>query len=247
MMKRTTLFTAALILTSLQSLRAQELVKVEPFEKVTVSPHVQVTFTKGDQETVTIQNSTVDRSKVHIESKGRVLRVYLEGAKEITGNEKKEKGQKTKKSLYTGTVLTLVITYKTLEDLSVRGEETISLKSKLEQDSFGLTVYGASTIYFDELKLKEMRTTIYGESSLELKSGEITEQKFTAYGASEINAVQINNKITRATLYGEARLKLNVSDQLKVTSFGEAKVAYKGDPQISKGISVGKVAITKID
>ena len=233
------------------NLSAQEAITVESFNKVIVSPHVQATFTKGDKESVTIQSCSVSPDKVHIESNGKVLRVYLEGAKEITKNEKvkasDESGRTVKQSIYKGTVLTVAITYKTLEDLSVRGEETILLKSKLDQDNFYLNIYGESKVYFEQVQLKKLRTTIYGESTLEFKAGHIADQKFTAYGESKVNALGITNNISRATLYGESELKLNVSDQINVPAFGEAKIGYKGNPQIKKGITIGKVLIYKID
>lgn len=240
--------TAVFTYISLGNLIAQEVVPVNQFNKVIVSPHVKATFTAGDKESVTIQNCTVSRDKVNIELNGKTLRVYLVGAKEVTKNEKGyEEGNGKKKSLYQGTVLTVAITYKTLEALSVRGEETILLKSKLDQEDFDLNIYGESNVYFDNVQLKKMHTTIYGESTLELKSGNVTEQKFTSYGESKINTLGTTNRITRATLYGESELSLNTSDQINVTSFGESKVGYKGDPIIKKGISIGKVKIYKIN
>lgn len=232
-----------------QNLFAQKTISVEQFNKVIISPHVQATFTKGENESITIESCTVNSDKVKIESNGKVLRVYLEGAKEMTKNEKiyDESGLRRKEAIYKGTVLKVAITYKTLEDLSVRGEETILLKSKLDQDNFYLNIYGESKIYFDTVQLKKLRTTIYGESYLELKSGNVTDQKFTAYGESKVNALGITNKISRATLYGESELSLNVSDQINVTAFGEAKIGYKGNPQIKKGVTIGKVQIHKLD
>jgi hypothetical protein len=247
-MNKSLFFTVLLTLIGLKNMMAQDVHPVDHFNKVIVSPHVEATFTEGDKESVTIENCSVSLDKVHIEMNGKTLRVYLEGAKEVTKNEKlNEDGRNTKKSIYNGTVLTVAISYKTLEALSVRGEETILLKSKLDQDNFDLTIYGESKIYFNEVQLQKMHTTIYGESYLELKSGNITEQKFTAYGESKVNALAVNNSITRATLYGETELNLNVSAKIKVTSFGEAKIGYKGNPEIQKGIAIGKLKVYKID
>lgn len=227
---------------------AQEVVSVDHFDKVIISPHVQVVLTKGDKESVTIENCTVNRQKVNIESKGNTLRVYLEGAKEITGNEKtEENGRKIKKNIYTGTVLTVSISYKTLQELSLRGEETIRLKSKLDQESFHLLIYGEAKVSFDDVQLKKLGTTIYGESTLEIKSGNIIDQRFTAYGESKINTLAVTGKTAKATLYGESQLELNVSDLIKVTAFGEAKIGYKGNPQVKKGIVIGKAKIYQIN
>lgn len=247
-MNKLFLLTALVTLVSLKTVNAQEVVTVATFDRVIVSPHVQVTFTQGDKESVTIEKSTVSRDKINIESNGRTLRVYLEGAKEVTKNEKRnEDEEKRSKPLYQGTVLTVAISYKTMHDLSVRGAETIHLKSKIDQDRFDLVMYGEAQVDIDQINLKTMHTTSYGESSLNLKSGSIDEQRFTSYGESKIDALAIKNSTSVATLYGEAELKLNASDQIKVTSFGEAKVGYKGSPAIKRGINIGKVNIYKID
>ena len=240
-------FTAVFTFFTLENIVAQQ-TTVAHFDKAIISPHVQATFIRGEKESVTIESCSVSKDKVNIESNGKTLRVYLDGAKEVTKNEKvDENGHNVKKSIYQGTVLVVTVTYKTLEGLSVRGEETMLLKSKIDQESFNLTLYGESKIYFNEVQLKEMYTTIYGESYLELKSGNITDQKFTAYGESKVNALGIKNNITRATLYGEAKLELNASDQIKVTAFGEAKIGYKGTPEIKRGLSIGNAKIYKME
>lgn len=247
-MEKLILFIAVFTFAASKTIVAQEAIFVPHFDKAIISPHVQVTFTKGDNESVTIQNCTVSKDKIHIESNGKTLRVYLEGAREITSNETvKDSGDKNKKPLYRGTVLTVAISYKTLQELSVRGEETIRLNSKLDQDNFILTVYGESKIHVEQVQLNKLSTTVYGESSLEFKTGNITEQRFTVYGESKINTLGVTGKTAKATLYGEAELSLNVSDQLKVTAYGEAKVGYKGNPEIRKGLNIGNVKIYKLN
>jgi hypothetical protein len=247
-MKKIFMLTASLLFLTLANIAAQEVTTVAQFNRVIISPHVQANFIKGDKESVTIQSCTINKDKVNIESNGKTLRVYLDDAKETTKNERIYKdGREINTPIYKGTVLTVTVTYKTLDLLSVRGEETIQLKSRLDQEEFGLTVYGTGKVFIDDVALKNMHTTIYGESYVELKAGNIDEQKFTSYGESEVNALSIKSKVAKATLYGESRLNLNVSDLIKVTSFGESKVSYKGSPQIKKGITIGSSKISQIN
>jgi hypothetical protein len=235
----------------------QEAIKVAHFEKLIVSPHIETTLTEGDDESVTVLSSTVSADRIHIESKNNVLRVYLEGAKEWTKNEKysnkdedENEGRNgsgtNKKPLYTGTVLKVAISYKTLQELSVRGDESLEFKSKIDQDEFTLTLYGTIQASLPAVELKKMHTTMYGTCNLDIKSGSITEQKFTTYGTSEANTLAISNKITRSTCYGESKLKVNVSDLLKVSAFGEAQVGYTGNPEVKKGIAIGSVKVYRI-
>ena len=53
------------------------------FNKIIVSPYIQVTLVQGDQESVTVNELHVDTGKLHIEVSDKTLRVYLEGAKDL--------------------------------------------------------------------------------------------------------------------------------------------------------------------
>ncbi|HEY4335234.1 MAG TPA: hypothetical protein VGM89_05035, partial [Puia sp.] len=64
------------------SARAQSIL-VDRFDKVVISPYIQATFALGSEESVTINSIVVDSSKLHVETSGGTLRLYLEGAKEI--------------------------------------------------------------------------------------------------------------------------------------------------------------------
>ncbi len=219
---------------------AQTKTNVNHFNKVIVSPYIQVTFVEGSEESVTIENSTVDKDKINIEVNSNTLRIYLDGAKEITKNKTDyNNGYKEKHSIYNGTVVTAIVTYKSLEDLSVRGEETIVCKSLLKGDKFRLTIYGESHLILNEVKLGQLQTVMYGESSLEIKAGSIQSQKYVAYGEGKINSLAISGVTSKITAYGEADFQMNVSDEIKITAFGEAKLAYKGNPVINKGLHIG--------
>ncbi|MBE7178213.1 MAG: DUF2807 domain-containing protein [Mucilaginibacter polytrichastri] len=221
---------------------------VNPFTKIIVSQHVQATFVEGDKESVTIEKCTVDPGKLHIESDGGVLRVHLEGAKDIEKNEKVTRnGQTERRSLYTGTVVTATITYKTLRELSIRGGETQLCKSPIKGDDFRITVYGESNVTFSSVQLEKLQGVLYGESTLEFQSGSIGDQRYTAYGEGVINSLAVKGNSARLMAYGEAVFRMNVSGQITIKALGEAKLEYKGNPSISKGLHIGDLHISKLD
>jgi hypothetical protein len=227
---------------------AQTTTTVNHFNKVIVSPHVQVTFIEGNEESVTVEKSTVSNEKINIEVNGKTLRIYLDGAKEVTKSEAVyEDGHKVKRPIYKGTVVSAIVTYKTLNDLSVRGEETQVCKSLLKGNKFRLKIYGESRVFLNEVSLGELRTTTYGESYLEIKSGSITAQKYIAYGESKINSLGIKSNTMKITAYGEADFRVSVSDEIKITAFGDATLEYRGNPGITRGLNIGDLQIDKID
>ena len=237
-----------LFLLNVEYTQAQsKVINVKHFDKVIVSPHIQVTFIEGDKESVSIENINVSLEKLHVEVIGKTLRIYLDDAKMVTKSEKVD-GDKWngKRSIYKGTIVTAIVTYKNLEELSLRGEETIVCESLLKMEKFRLKIYGESQVYLNKVELKMLQTTIYGESFLEIKDGTIEQQKITAYGETKVNTLEVNNKTTKITTYGEGSYRVNVSENLKVTAYGNATIAYMGNPNVNKGIIIGETTIQKI-
>ena len=222
-------------------------VKVEAFDNVIISPHIEATFVEGDREMVTIEDADVPLEKINIKVEGKTLRIYLDGAKSYTKSKKvKYDGYKGKQQLYQGTQVVATISYKHLKNLSVRGEETIRLESPIEQNDFDLTICGETDVLIKSATLDNLKVVMYGESYLKIESGEANFQKYKAFGESEVNALGLANKSAKVTAYGESEFMLNVSERLKVTSYGESEINYKGNPSIDKGIVLGENSIRKI-
>jgi hypothetical protein len=236
--------TAGLLILTTSTLHSQTF-DIGSFHKVIISPFIEVTFILGDQERVVINNSVVDPGKLHVETKNGTLRVYLEGAKEIPRNPSRSRSNYNQ--LYPNHAVTATIYYKELDALSLRGEERFACLSPLSAEHFTLKLYGESAITFAEVRINDLQTTIYGESSVEIQSGSINKQSHTCYGEGAVNTAAVSGVKAKLTAYGEADFSMNVSERIKITSFGEAKLRYKGNPQIEKGISIGEVDIAKLD
>jgi hypothetical protein len=223
-------------------------IPVRHFDKVIVSPHVQVTFVEGNEESVSVEKCEVPAEKLNIEVRNGTLRIYLDGAKDIDKGEVTwENGYKHNRPLYRGTIVTATVTYKNLDELSIRGEETQLCKSPLKGDHFRMKIYGDSKVYLNEVDLGLLQVTMYGEGLLEVKAGSVADQKYVVYGESKINTLGINGNTSRITAYGEADFQVNVSDEIKITSFGEATIAYRGNPKINKWLHFGEMRVNKID
>jgi len=241
-----TVLSAVLLLVSV-SVTAQTKT-VDHFSKVIVSPYIQVTFVQGDEESVTINDIKVDRDKLHVEVTNKTLRIYLEGAKDIPKNEKDYSDDyEETHPLYNNTSVVATVTYKTLDALSIRGEEEQLCKSAITNDRFTLKIYGESEVTFNEFNLQELQATIYGEGSLKIKSGSVKEQNYTCYGEGRINSLAITGNTSHITAYGDADLKINVSDRIKITAFGDTQVHYKGDPEVVKGLHIGDILVDRMD
>jgi hypothetical protein len=218
------------------------------FHSVIVSPYIQATFVQGDQESVTINSSIVDNSKLHIEVEHGTLRLYLDGAKDVPHNQHDYVYEdKHYYSFYPKHAVLVTVTYKKLDRLSLRGEETFLCESPMSQDHFTLRVYGESRVIFTEVHFNKMYTKIYGESMLDIKSGAVNKQFYTCFGEAKVNTTAIYGHRAKVTAFGEAEFRFNVADRIKITSFGEARLRYMGNPDIVKGLHFGGVNVEKLD
>ncbi len=242
-----TLVLAAFLMGISLAMAQSATIAVKSFNKIIISPHIEATLVEGEEEIVVIENSDVPREKINVEVVNNTLKIYLDDAKTYTKSKKARNSESSyRQDMYSGTMVTAKITYKTLEKLSVRGEETISCISPIEQQKFELTVYGESKVYFTEMNLHSLAVSIYGESYLEIDGGSVSEQKYKAYGESEVNTLKMENSLTKITAYGESEFRVTVSDKLKVTSYGEADIEFHGDADVDKGIVLGEASIRKI-
>ncbi|MBW1299071.1 GIN domain-containing protein [Aquimarina litoralis] len=240
-------FLALIALSIAQLLAGQTKKDVATFDKVIISPHIEARFVESTEESVVIEESTEPEDKVNIEVNGNTLRVYLDDAKETTKHKTIVKnGVKRKVPIYKGKVLTITVHYKQLETLSVRGEQAAICESKLDTDTFRLRIFGESDITINEVDLKYLDVDIFGASTLKIKKGSIENQKITAFGESFSDLVGVDNENTKLKAFGEAEFKINSSNKIKLTAFGEAKLYYKGDASIHKGLNFGEVAISEI-
>lgn len=217
------------------------------FDKIIVSPHISAEFVRGDEASIVVEHITEPIEKFQYELKNGTLQVYLEDAKTLTKHEKSyENGWKQKKPVYKNTVAKVTITYVDVHTFSVRGEEKIHFSSPMNQDSCTLRIYGASEVTMSDVTLKNLKVAIYGESDLNIEKGTIGKQRITAYGASNVRSTNAETKDGKITAYGDGTFQFNVSDRLKITSYGEATILYKGDPAIKKGIVIGESTISRI-
>lgn len=231
-----------------QSSVAQTQKLTEDFNKVIISPHIETTFVQGNENAVTILENRVSENKVNIKVDSGTLRVYLDDAKTTTKYKKVVKnGVKMKVPIYKGKVLTIQVTYKNINNLSLRGKQRTLCKSLIDLDEFKLKIYGESQVTFNEVNFQVFNADIYGESQLTIKNGKISHQWITAFGESEINLVAVDNKTSKLKAYGEAQFKVQSSEHIKFTAYGEAELFYKGNPEINRGLSIGASTIHQIN
>ena len=230
------------------NLNAQKIIKLDSdFDKIIVSPHIEAVFKKGNELSIDIVDINVPIEKFNYELYKGTLQVYLEGAKTYTKNKKIViRNTERNVPLYKVRIAKVIITYTDVKIFSLRGEEKISFQTPLIQKECTLRIYGKSEVMINTLEVDRLDVSIYGDSLLNMETGSIKKQKITAYGASKVMASDVISEETKLTAYGDGIFKVNASEKIKVSSYGEATVLYKGDAVLKKGIVIGESTIRKI-
>ncbi|MFM8912244.1 MAG: head GIN domain-containing protein [Flammeovirgaceae bacterium] len=246
-----TLSLSVVALFSVFVLRAQEFTRsLASFDKIVVSPKINVVLTPGDKESVRIVYAHVDKEKIHASVSGNTLQLYLEGARFLDKRERysiddDDYHYRGKVSVYRNASVTAYITYKELRKLQVRGEEEITCTGPIVGDEFVLKAYGESEITLDSIHVEEFRMALYGENKVRVKSGTAKQQTYRLYGENKIDNSALKSEDITTSIYGEGRLKLFATNQVYITAFGEPMIEVLGSPDIRRGLLIGKANITR--
>jgi hypothetical protein len=241
-----TLLLAVICIGAVSLSLAQEISReLKPFNKIIVSPKVNLILEQGDQESIRLTYSNVDADKINIRVHGNTLRVYLDDAK-VTEKTYRV-SSKEKRGIYHDVSVTAYVTYKELEHLEIRGNQELTCNGPLTAERFTLRAYGENDINLASLKTEYLRTSLHGENDLKIKGGKAEYQKYNLYGVNKIDTQDLKSFSATATIFGESKIKLNTQDNLKVNAFGESQVSYNGNANVNKGLIFGPAQITKLN
>ena len=242
---RTLLLIVSLILV-IQFAQAQEITRdLKSFNKIIISPKVNLILEQGDKEDIRLVYSNVDADKINIRVQGNTLRVYLDDAKVTEKTYRTHDNQK--RSIYHDASITAYVTYKELEHLEIRGNQELTCNGPLQAERFTLKAYGENEINLASVKTEYLRTSLYGDNDLKIKTGKAEYQKYRLFGDNKIDTQELKSFSATTTIFGESKIKLNSQDNLKVNAFGESQVSYNGNAMVNKGLIFGKAQITKLN
>ncbi|MEK6780395.1 MAG: head GIN domain-containing protein [Bacteroidota bacterium] len=225
--------------------QAQELQKkLDVFDKIIVSPKINLVLQKGDQESIRIKYSNVSSDKINIEVSNNRLRIYLDDARIVDKHKRMhDENYSSNVSIYHDAVVTAYVTYRELKVLDVRGEEEVTCDGAINSEKFKLKAYGEAEINLVSLHTKKFKAVLYGENKLTIKEGQTGHQRYRLYGENKIDTRALTSETISSTIYGEGRLSVNASDEVRINAFGEPKVNVSGTSHISRGIIIGKADI----
>jgi len=241
------LLTAAFII-SFYTAYPQEFQSVEHFNKILVGPHIELILEEGDSETVLLSNLEVDDDYVNVKVKGNTLVIYLDDARITTKHRKvNDNGYKMKVPVYEGRMVTATVSYKYINKLSFRGEESHEVNSTLDVDKIKVKMYGEGELHIGSIEAETLKVKLYGDNLIQIKEGNIHKQKYKSYGENVIDSKNLQSAIAKSSNFGENEIKLQASDKIKFSSLGESTIKFSGVSRVRKGLVIGENEIYRVD
>ncbi len=217
---------------------------VEAFNKVLISPRINVVFRKGDKESVELMYSNIDVSQINVKVKHNKLHLYLYKSKWFERKEKYYSGEcDFERDAYRNASVTAYVTYRELKKLVVRGEEEVSIYDTLNTAKLKLKMYGEAELRITALSTDQLTAKLYGENILKITGGHIKEQKFKLYGENKIDTRAIESKTIASVIYGEGQLRVKASEWMSLRAFGEPRIQLSGNAHLYKGLVIGNPRI----
>ncbi len=242
---------AALGIAALTSpLHAQTLAKDLPrFDRVTVSPLITLVLEPGDQERVRLEYSGVAPEKINYEVHGKTLRIYLEDARYAVREQKYWRdGREHRRPAYDRSVhVTAYVTYKQLRSIEKRGEENVTCKGPLAGNRCTVRLFGEIDAELESVTARRFKAAMFGENSLRIALGSAARQRYRSFGENTVDTRNVAGSITSTSTFGDSHLRLNASEEMRVTTFGESDVLFTGGGQLSKRLVFGETSVGKLD
>lgn len=222
--------------------------KVNSFDRIIISPRINVKLVKGTQEKVKIETNGLGADKINIKVSGKTLRIYLDQAriqeKRIRVNN--YNGWDEKISIYEGREVDAIITFRDLKHLQIRGNQTVDCEEPLIADKFKLKLYGETRIKLASLSTDRLKASLFGQNKVLIKGGEASKQIVKLFGENTFNTRRVTSKVAKANSFGVSDVYLNTTDWLKVSAFGESNIFYAGGATLHTGLVLGENQINRI-
>lgn len=214
------------------------------FERIIVSPHINLVLVQGNQEHIKVEYDNVDLRDINVEVSGNTLRVFLENAKIVEKQTRdKDYDYNYSRGIYADARITAYVTFEDLEYLEVRGDQWVQVDSPIRAEQFKLRLYGETDVRFKNIQTEYFKVSLFGENELNIDEGKVEYQKYVMYGDNMVDVSRVRSLHATTKVYGESEISLHAEHELQVTALGEGIIMYTGNPKVNRGLIIGEPKI----
>jgi len=202
----TTLFAGAFMLNT----QAQDNRNVGDFTGVKVGDSFEVIITQGENNSVKVETTEDNLSKVKTEVKDGILIISTDGV------------------IKSAEDIIINIEAKNLTSIDVTGAAEVKTKTALTSQNITIESNGAGDVNL-ELKAGEIKTKISGAGDITLK-GTCDLLDASVNGAGSLKASNLEATKVKAKVSGAGDARVNVKQSLDADVSGAGSIIYKGNP-----------------
>jgi len=175
------------------------------FEKISISGGYDAVILKeGDAESVTLEVSGIDPTKIITEVKGNTLEIGMKN-----GNYKRFNAR-------------ITVTYRRLEELNNSGSTDLVATSTIKGDRFELNSSGSGD-FKASFDVQKLTIHISGSSNMQV-SGRADRQHYAISGSGDIDADDLAGKEADVAVSGSGDVRLSVDGPVRTAVSGSGHV-----------------------
>jgi Putative auto-transporter adhesin, head GIN domain len=205
---------------------------VDPFQRLEVSGHADVTLVQGTQESVAVEATGRNQPRISARVEDGTLSVSARDTRRwwssLIGGSRG--GARTR----------ITVTFKTLGAIALSGAVKLSA-SRIDVPQLRIAASGGSALRIDDLQARTLRIGGSGALNATL-AGKVTDQEISISGAGEVHADRLQSENAVVSVSGAGSIVINAKKTLRASISGAGSVDYFGDPQVTQEVSgVGRV------
>lgn len=198
---------------------------------------------KGNGNVITVKRTTSDYDKIGVGGsfdvilvKGKEGNISIEGEEniipyletEVNGNTLNIKYQKNT-NINTTRRLTVTVTFKDLEHVSLGGSGNINSKETIKAKDFKVSLAGSGNITL-AIDGDEVRSSLSGSGDIRL-NGNTNHFTCSIAGSGSIKAYDLKADKLNANIAGSGSIRTHVKTKIKARIVGSGSIYYKGNPK----------------
>ncbi|WP_176767686.1 head GIN domain-containing protein [Daejeonella rubra] len=183
---------------------------IDPFTKIETSGSMKVVLRQDSLSSLRIVADDNIQKEIQTKVKGNTLLIDMDGSFCDSGP------------------ITIYLGSRTFDGIDASGAVEIISDGKLNVQDFAIDLQGSSKVILD-LNAANLMTSSSGSSEIILK-GQAGSHELDLSGSSEIEALDLIVGKYRINTSGASHSRINVLNELDISSRGASKVEYRGKP-----------------
>jgi len=219
-----------LLIVITQQFYSQSTINLEAFNEIILNSGIEVSLIQDGEEFISLSDN-ISMEDINVKVRDGKLEVLLDELNPVKNQFENAH---------------LIIHYKTLNDISVLGNEKVSFKDRHKGSSLDIKLFDNSNLSLNEVNLDSLKVYTYGKSFFLIENGYSKKAVYRCYSKSNINTIRMKSYATKILSFGSNFVRVNASDLLDITSYGDTKIDYIGDLRVRKGIIDGRLKVKQI-